>query len=78
VPGEWVGGSTYGFDVWEGHPDHDEVVGFLQATRERAIALRKRVEEHNKTNGAPENASRHVIAYVGQTVLELETEGDGE
>jgi len=78
VPGEWVGGSTYGFDVWEGHPDHDEVVGFLQATRERAIALRKRVEEHNKSHEAPANAERHVIAYVGQTVLELETEGDGE
>src|SRR5262249_25941605 len=45
--GEWVGGSTYGFDVWDGHPHHAEVVGFLQATRERAVALRKRVEAHN-------------------------------
>jgi hypothetical protein len=78
APGEWVGGSTYGFDVWEGHPHHDEVVGFLQATRDRAIALRKRVEAHNANHLPPEEAARHVIAYVGQTVLGLEIEGSEE
>lgn len=76
VRGEWIGGSTYGFDVWEGHPHHAEVVGFLQATRERAVDLRKRVEAHNVSHSAPESALRHVIAYVGQTVLGLEDDGE--
>jgi len=76
--GEWVGGSTYGFDVWDGHPCHAEVTGFLQATRERAVALRKRVEAHNASHFPPDGATQHVIAYVGQTVLGIEDEGDDE
>jgi len=78
VASEWVGGSTYGFDVWEGHPHHEEVTGFLRATRERAVALRKRVEAHNASHSPPDGATRHVIAYVGQTVLGLAEEGDDE
>jgi hypothetical protein len=76
--GEWVGGSTYGFDVWEGHPLHAEVVGFLQATRGRAAALRKRVDAHNVSHSAPDGATQHVIAYVGQAVIDGEGEGDDE
>jgi hypothetical protein len=76
--GEWVGGSTYGFDVWEGHPEFAEVTGFLQSTRSRAVALRKRVESYNASHVAPDGANRHVIAYVGQTVLGMEEEGDDE
>ena len=78
VAGEWVGGSTYGYDVWEGHPLHAEVVGFLQTTRERAVALRKRVEAHNASHSPPDGATQHVIAYVGQTVLGLDEQGDDE
>jgi hypothetical protein len=78
VPGEWIGGSTYGFDVWDGHPHHAEVLGFLQATRERAIELRKRVEAHNVSHSPPEGATQHVIAYVGQTVTQPDAEGDDE
>jgi len=76
--GEWVGGSTYGFDVWEGHPHHAEVVGFLQATRERAVALRKKVEAFNVSHSPPDGSTQHVIAYVGQTVIGIESEGDDE
>jgi hypothetical protein len=76
--GEWIGGSTYSFDVWEGHPDHEEVVGFLQATRERAVALRRRVETHNVSHTPPERAAKQVIAYVGQTVIFADGEGDDE
>jgi hypothetical protein len=76
--GEWVGGSTYSFDVWEGHPHREEVVGFLQATRERAVALRRRVEHHNVSHAAPGGAAEQVIAYVGQTVLFAEGDGDDE
>lgn len=72
VPGEANGGSTYGFDVWPEHPMHDEVLGFLQATRERAKDLRARVDEHNARTGVPEDSKLRVIAYVGQTVIESE------
>jgi hypothetical protein len=76
--GEWVGGSTYGFDVWEGHPCHAEVTGFLQATRERAGALRKLVEAHNASHFPPDGSIQHVISYVGQTVIGIEVEADVE
>jgi hypothetical protein len=75
---EWIGGSTYGFAVWEGHPEFAEATGFLKETRSRAVAIRKRVEAYNAGHAAPEGALRQVIAYVGQTVLGLEDEGDDE
>lgn len=70
--GEAVGGSTYGFDVWPGHPLKDEVLGFLQATRDRAVDLRRRVDAFNATVTVPEEQRQRVIAYVGQTVVEAE------
>lgn len=72
--GEWIGGSTYGFEVWPDHPFHDEVVGFLQATRDRAAELRARVDAHNAGKISSQRALRRVIAYVGQTVIEAEEE----
>jgi len=70
--GEATGGSTYGYDVWPGHPLHDEVLGFLEATRQRARDLRARVDRHNETAPDPEEDRRHVIFYVGQTVVEAD------
>jgi hypothetical protein len=70
TPGEWIGGSTYAFDVCAGHPYHDEVVGFLQATRDRASALRHRVEQYNADHALPEEGAMQVVAYVGQTVID--------
>jgi hypothetical protein len=71
---DWVGGSTYGFDVWEGHPHHAEVVGFLSAMRERAVALRGKVEAYNAAS-SPQAPLQRVLIYVGQTVMGLEAEG---
>jgi hypothetical protein len=67
---EWIGGSTYGYDIWSGHPYHDEVVGFLQATRDRAAELRARVDRYNAECDEARPPLRRVIAYVGQTVVE--------
>ena len=75
--GEWVGGSTYSYEVWSGHPHHDEVVGFLQATRDRAAELRTRVDAYNSERVAPP-AARRVISYVGQTVIEADEAGEHE
>jgi hypothetical protein len=67
-----VGGSTYGFTVWPGHPHHAEVLGFLGRMRAEAAALRATVRAHNAAHAAPSGESIGVIAYVGQTVIEDE------
>jgi len=77
VPSDWVGGSTYSFEVWDGHPLHDEAVGFLRATRERAMDLRRRIEA-SSTPPAPAEETKRVIAYVGQNVVGPEIEGEDE
>jgi predicted transcriptional regulator len=73
-----VGGSTYTFDVWPGHPHREEVLSFLQRAREQGVALREKVERYNQSDPGPGPGER-VIAYVGQTVTcDLEANGDGE
>jgi predicted transcriptional regulator len=64
-----IGGSTYGFKVWEGHPHFDEVTGLLRRMRTDAIALREKVTAFNAEHTAPAEALR-VISYMGQTILE--------
>ena len=68
---DWVGGSTYGFDVWLGHPHRDEVLGTLGRLRETLSELRAKVETYNADHPPPEAAER-VISYLGQTVLGLD------
>jgi hypothetical protein len=78
-----IGGSTYTFDIWEGHPLQIEVLGLLRELRQKARGLRERVEAFNRDN-APlrdiaSNRELRVITYVGQGVLESESmEGDHE
>jgi predicted transcriptional regulator len=69
-----VGGSTYAFDTWPGHPLRGEVLQFLASVRKMGMDLRTRVEAHNQEHEAPASAER-VIAYVGQTVISDEQEG---
>jgi len=66
-----VGGSTYSFDVFPGHPLEREVRAELGALRERLGALRERVEAHNRAEGLPAEY-RQVITYLGQCVIERE------
>ncbi len=66
-----VGGSTYGFDVWPGHPMEEEVFGQLRRMREEATELRARLEAYNADVGLPNDPTR-VVFYLGQTVLEDE------
>lgn len=62
-----IGGSTYRFDVWSGHPLENEVLGLLGRVRDMASDLRARVDAHNQALAAPRHAKR-VVFYVGQTV----------
>jgi hypothetical protein len=64
-----VGGSTYGFDVWPGHPLEAEVLGLREALRQHCGELRMRVEAYNQTHGIPA-AFNEVVTYLGQCVFE--------
>lgn len=64
-----VGGSTYHFSLFRGHPLEAEVLGELRRFRERMTALRARVDR--ETAKHPAQAERiRVDAYYGQCVLE--------
>jgi hypothetical protein len=71
-----IGGSTYSFDVWPGHPLEQGVKAQLRELRERLGALREQVDEHNRAHGLPVE-HQQVVTYVGQCVLERSTEGEG-
>jgi hypothetical protein len=62
-----VGGSTYTFDVWPGHPMADEVQGWLRRFRQECADLRKRLEAHNAATGVPGEYTQ-VVVYGGQCV----------
>jgi predicted MarR family transcription regulator len=64
-----IGGSTFVFDLWRGHPLADEVLSYLQLMREHGMKLRKTLETHNNQHPKPaDSVALRVIAYVGQTV----------
>jgi hypothetical protein len=72
-----VGGSTFVFDLWDGHPLEQEIRGLLRTLRVTAMDLRKRLEEHNLAAALPPQASAlRVIAYLGQSVQEEEHRGE--
>lgn len=67
--GEHVGGSTYNFWIWRGHPLEEEVLALLERFRRDAADLRRRVAEHNHADGRAEDLMTRVVTYVGQAVL---------
>jgi hypothetical protein len=73
--GDEVGGSTYHFELWRGHPFESEVLGELRRFRERMSALRQKLDEHNR--GQPgRKASLRVVAYYGQSAVEEDDDDD--
>jgi len=66
-----VGGSTYTYDLWPGHPHRDEVLGLLREVRAKGVALREKVESYNAQVGLPRDEPERVIFYAGQTVVGL-------
>ncbi len=69
-----IGGSTYTFCIWEGHPMRERVLGFLSTVRQQAMTLRKEVADYNQGANVPPDQMQRVLAYVGQTVIESEVE----
>jgi hypothetical protein len=64
-----VGGSTYTFVVWSGHPLEREVHAQLAQFRQAQSDLRRRVDAHNAEHGIPSQHMR-VITYGGQCEIE--------
>ena len=62
-----VGGSTYTFVIWPGHPLEQEVLSQLSQYRQQQSALRSRVDLYNEAHGIPEERTE-VVAYGGQYV----------
>jgi hypothetical protein len=78
--GDAIGGSTYTFDVWHGHPLEREVLGLLSTFRSQGRAMREKVEAYNaehEREGDP-SRERRVITYVGQVVLDTESEEEND
>lgn len=67
--GDRIGGSTYTFVVWNGHPNEEEVCGELRRYRERQSALRAKVDAYNREHGIPPRFLE-VVSYAGQCALE--------
>jgi hypothetical protein len=65
--GDTVGGSTYTFVVWPGHPLEQEVLSQLRAYRTQQSGLRARVDAYNAEHGIPAERTE-VVVYGGQCV----------
>ena len=68
-----VGGSTYSFDVWEGHPFEERVRSGLRNARREADQLFEEVHRYNESNARPDDFTR-VSFYFGQSTDDEATE----
>jgi hypothetical protein len=66
-----IGGSTYTFEVWGGHPLRDQVLAQLEGFREATSALREQVDAFNARVERPA-AHERVTVYRGQCVIKEE------
>jgi hypothetical protein len=71
-----LGGSTYHFELWRGHPFESEVLGELGRFRERMSALRTKLDDYNRAQPAEKRKLR-VVAYYGQSTVEEDDDEEG-
>lgn len=67
-----VGGTTFSFDLWTGHPREAEVRHLLAAVRDQVVPLWEEVASYNQDH-RPE-ATYSVTFYCGQNLTEKDTE----
>ena len=75
VPAEVVGGSTYSFDVHEGHPFRHEVVSLLQKTRDELSTLAQKVRDYNDEHGR-DDVDEKVTFYFGQSLVDVDEDAE--
>lgn len=66
-----IGGSTYTFDVWPGHPEYEAVVEHLTSFRRAQSELRRRVDATNARLGLPDTFQK-VVVYGGQYIVDFD------
>jgi len=70
-------GSTYTLEYGDGHPLAEEIESLFTDFRDKATALRARVDNYNKRH--PElKRTRRLVTYGGQYLLEDESDGESE
>ncbi|MEL6177824.1 MAG: hypothetical protein AAFS10_02675, partial [Myxococcota bacterium] len=77
LPQDVIGGSTWSFDVWKGHPHEEKVYALLGEIRHKVSTLRTEVTTYNTKRGRPSAGIHKVIFYAGQTVV-IDTEEEHE
>lgn len=70
MPKDEVGGSTYTFDIWDGHPMADEVRSMLREVRGRVSEFNERLREYNDEHLEEQSELTEVVFYVGQAILD--------
>lgn len=76
LPSDQLGGSTFSFDVWPGHPSEARVLALLATMRTQLQALWDEVTAYN-AQGKPATFKR-VTFYGGQMVTDEFAEPNGE
>jgi hypothetical protein len=67
VTSSMVGGSTFSFDVWDGHPHQERARRLLERTRAELGAFWDEVRAHNAQAMRPDQYER-VVFYFGQNL----------
>jgi hypothetical protein len=68
---EAIGGSTWSFDVWAGHPLEAEAKTLLKRVRLMVEDLRARIDHFNQAAARPSQVD-NVVVYLGQYIRPLE------
>jgi hypothetical protein len=69
-----TGGSTFGFELWPGHPDELAVRSLLAQKRAELAELWTRVSQRKTQTTPPETGRYNVTFYLGQHVLREDLE----
>jgi hypothetical protein len=67
LPDDEVGGSTYTFDVWPGHPKERQVRALLKQQRQELSRLWDEVMDHNREQPLARRDLHRVTFYCGQS-----------
>ncbi len=63
-----IGGATFGFDIYPGHPYEEKVLGLLARMRTQIDALWDEVSGYNRDHPVPDERKTKVAFYFGQNV----------
>ena len=69
-PDDELGGSSYSFHVWPGHPAEARARQLLESTRKRVGSLWDEIASYNREHGLTGKDVTRVNFYFGQSVTE--------